>query len=219
MFTGLIRWQGMLAGRTASSLLIDCPHLRSRLSFGDSVAVNGVCLTVARLSESGFSADLLPETLRDTTLGQLEPGASLHLETALKAGDELGGHIVQGHVDGVVAVLANGQADPAAGWQLELELPQWLRPWLVPKGGVSVDGVSMTVQLLKENSFLLALIPTTLTETHLGTILPGQRVNIEADLLVKTVRQTVEQILGTMGDTPGQAISAVLAGRKGSVES
>ncbi|MCC7478148.1 riboflavin synthase [bacterium] len=191
MYTGLIRHQGLLAARGAASLLVDCPGLRSSLNFGDSVSVNGVCLTVARLSETGFGADLLPATLEVTTLGTLAIGSRLNLELPLGTGELFGGHLVRGVVDGTVELLAREEL-PGGALRLSFRLEDWLKQWLVPKGAVCLDGVSLTVQRLDEAVFTTELIPTTQAETNLGTILPSARVNVEADLIVKSVRTVLE---------------------------
>jgi riboflavin synthase len=194
VFTGLIRFQGQLRARAGNRLRLACPALLPGLSLGDSVAVNGVCLTAAQLHADGFSADLLNETQKDTTLGALPLGAALNLEPALRAGEPLGGHYVQGHVDGVVRLLAR-QALPGGDWRFEFELPEWLAPLVVDKGSIAIDGISLTLQELGPRSFSVALIPTTWNETNMQTLQPGSGVNIEADLIIKTVRRTVEQIM------------------------
>jgi riboflavin synthase len=194
VFTGLIRYQGQLRARSANRLRLECPSLRPSLSLGQSIAVNGACLTVAELHGSGFSADLLAATLRATTLGLLPLGAALNLELALGAGDAMGGHFVQGHVDGVVQLLQRHALD-GGDWRLEFELPEWLRPLVIDKGSLAIDGVSLTVQELGERTFAVAVIPTTWNVTNLGLVQPGHMVNIEADMIVKAVRRTVEALL------------------------
>lgn len=173
---------------------IECPSLRPALALGDSVAVSGVCLTVAEMHNSGFSADLLAATRDTTTLGLLPIGAALNLEPALSAGQALGGHFVQGHVDGMTKLLSR-HVMPSGEWRLEFELPDWLSPLVIDKGSIAVNGVSLTLQELGEHSFATAIIPTTWNETNLGLVQPGHMVNIEADLLVKAVRRTLESLL------------------------
>jgi riboflavin synthase len=194
VFTGLIFQQGQLRSRSAKRLRVECPGLVPGLSLGQSVAVSGACLTVAELHASGFSADLLAATLSTTTLGLLPIGAGLNLEPALGAGEALGGHFVQGHVDGMVKLLAR-QALPGGDWRLEFELPEWLKPLTIDKGSIAINGVSLTLQELGERSFTVALIPTTWNDTNLGMVQPGHMVNIEADMIVKAVRRTVEALL------------------------
>lgn len=203
MFTGLIRHLGTLKARGAGDLTIACPTLRAELSDGDSVAVNGACLTVAGLTADSFRADLLEDTRRSTTLGELRIGKRLNLEPALKAADSLGGHFVQGHVDGVVRLLSRSQPD--ADWRLGFELAEWLRPYVLSKGSIALDGVSLTIQELDSQAspphFAVAIIPTTWQETALSDVAVGAEVNVEADLLVKTVRGALEQLLGEGGLT------------------
>lgn len=192
MFTGLIRHQGRLRSRASGRLAVDCATLLPALALGDSVAVNGACLTVAQVDHAGFYADLLAATLRDTTLGVLPGGAALNLEPALRAGEALGGHFVQGHVDGVVK-LATRKTLPGGDWLLEFELPGWLAPLVIEKGSIAIDGISLTLQELGVHSFSVAVIPATWRETNIGTIAPGGVVNIEADMIVKAVRRSVER--------------------------
>lgn len=187
MFSGLISFSGQLHERSGTRLSIAVPsELRARLATGDSVAVNGVCLTVAELTAQGFHADLLAATLRDTTLGELAHDSVLNLEPALRVGDSLGGHLVQGHVDGTT-LLRSRAALPGGAWLYTFDLPDWLGDWIVPKGSICVDGVSLTVQELSAVTFSVELIPTTLALTSLGALEPPARVNLEADLIVKTV--------------------------------
>ncbi len=189
----------MLAARGQNTLLVDCPAVRDRLAFGDSISVNGVCLTVARLSDTGFGADLLPATLSATTLGGLEIGSRLNLELPLGAADVFGGHLVRGVIDGTTELIERGEL-PGGALSLSFAVPDWLTAWLVPKGAVTIDGVSLTVQRLEPGRFTTELIPTTQSETNLGTIQPGSRVNIEADLIVKSVRSVLEGLREGLAD-------------------
>lgn len=193
MFTGLIRHLGELSARSGHNLAVQCPSLRDGLATGDSVAVSGACLTVADLTPEGFSADLLEATRAGTTLGKLPIGSRLNLEPAMRAGDGFGGHFVQGHIDGTVKLLER-QHLPSGDWKLNIELPRWLKPWIIERGGIAVDGVSLTVQELAPDSFSVMLIPTTWEETALQDATPGSLVNIEADMLVKAVRRSLEQM-------------------------
>lgn len=206
MFTGLIRHRGELKTRDARAIRVACPSLRPQLAPGDSVAVNGACLTVAELTGAGFRADLLEDTRRNTTLGELPSGARLNLETALTAGDAFGGHFVQGHVDGTVHVTARREL-PSGDWRLSFELPEWLKPHVIDRGSIAIDGVSLTVQEIEPEgsppSFSVSIIPTTWSETSLGGLAIGAKVNIEADMLVKAARHSIEQILGQ-----GEALTA-----------
>jgi riboflavin synthase len=193
MFTGLIRNLGELSARRGNTFAVKCPSMSDRLAAGDSVAVNGVCLTVTKLTPLGFSADLLEATRTGTTLGKLPIGSRLNLEPAMRASDSLGGHFIQGHVDGTVQ-LQEQRHLPSGDWQLSFELPAWLKPWVIARGSIAVDGVSLTVQELGANSFTVMLIPTTWEETTLQDVTPGSPVNIEADMLVKAVRSSLEQM-------------------------
>jgi riboflavin synthase len=196
VFTGLIRHRGSLARREGSRLTIATPTL-TNIRHGDSIAVNGVCLTAAELGDGVFTADLLEATLRDTTLGSLPEGSLLNLEPALLAGEPLGGHLVQGHVDGVTKLLSR-KALANEDWRYEFALPAWLRPNIVPKGSICVDGVSLTVQELGAESFTVQLIPVTWSATNLGQLEPGAQVNLEADLIVKTVSTLLAQRLAQL---------------------
>jgi riboflavin synthase len=189
LFTGIIQVTGRLARRESrgagARLTIATARPPARLALGESIAVNGACLTVVARRGTRFAVDVSPETLRRTTLGALEPGARVNLERALRIGDRLGGHFVQGHVDGVGRLRT---IRPDADWQLyQFEAPRSLAPYLVEKGSIAVDGVSLTVFACNRSSFTVALIPHTLAETTLGARRPGDRVNLEADVLMKHV--------------------------------
>ena len=193
MFTGLIRYTGVLKQRDSRGLTISAPELREHLDIGDSVAVNGACLTAATLTTDGFTADLLAETRSGTTLGALTLSRRVNLEPALKAGDALGGHFVQGHVDCTGLLQQRRQLDGGT-WQLRFSLPERLRPFALPKGSICVDGVSLTIQQLEPEAFTVQIIPTTWRDTALAEVAVGEKVNLEGDMLVKTVRHTVEQL-------------------------
>jgi riboflavin synthase len=189
VFTGLIRHTGKLKERDARSLDVSCPSLRPGLRQGDSVAVSGACLTAARPTHDGFSADLLEETAAASTLRTLPLGRRVNLERPLQAGERFDGHFVQGHLDGTVRLLDKSSA--GGQWNLRFELPQWLEALVFPKSSIALDGVSLTVQTLEAASFTVALIPTTYNETSLGDISPGEKVNVEADMLVKAVHRII----------------------------
>lgn len=189
MFTGIIQSTGRIERMTPRGggvRLTLAPKKRfARLALGESIAVNGACLTVTSLLGARFTVDASPETLRRTTFGRLERGARVNLERSLRLGDRLGGHIVQGHVDGVGSVDA---ITPEGDWVLyRFKAPAALRPYLVEKGSIAVDGVSLTVFGLKGGTFTVALIPHTLKETTLGDRVPGDPVNLEADVLLKQI--------------------------------
>jgi riboflavin synthase len=206
VFTGIIRHRGQLAARAGTRLAVACPSLLPRLTLGESVAVNGVCLTVAQVTPTGFESDLLAETLANTTLGSVSVGCRLNLEPPLNAGDTLGGHWVQGHVDGTCELLES-TTRPEGAYSLRFGLPDWLRPCIVDRGSICIDGVSLTVQNIGENSFGVALIPVTWNDTNLSDIRPGDRVNVEADYLVKTVRHALDSLLPAMLADRGQGMS------------
>ena len=194
MFTGLIQEQGQILGDPRPSgqggVRLDVGlgrELAAGLGIGASLAVSGVCLTVVERSPAAVVVELAPETLARTTLGRLRAGAAVNLEPALRAGDPLGGHMVQGHVDGTATVVA--RRDLAEHRVLGFSLPAALAPYLVEKGSVSVDGVSLTVAALAPDRFEVALLPHTLAVTTLGALVPGDAVNLEVDVLAKYVHR------------------------------
>ena len=190
MFTGVIRSTGMLASLGDGRLVIETqPPLD--LVEGDSVAVNGVCLTATEVSDrGGFDADVMPETLRQTTLGGLREGVWVNIELPLRASDRLDGHIVQGHVDGVAEVHSATEEGNAR--VVRLSPPPELLRYVVPKGSIAVDGVSLTLVDVDPGGFSVMLIPHTLAVTTLGGLAPGDRVNIEADMIAKHVAKLLK---------------------------
>ncbi len=192
MFTGLIADVGSVAAverHDDGAMLQIESALASELQRGASVAVNGVCLTASEVGEQGFRAHAMNETLRRSSLGQLHPGARVNLELPLRAGDRLGGHVVQGHVDGTGAV--SGVRQEGFSRVLAIDLQPALARYLVEKGSVAVDGVSLTVSALGEDAFEVSLIPETLERTNLGRAQEGQLVNIEVDVLAKHLERLV----------------------------
>jgi riboflavin synthase len=190
MFTGLVLRTGSVA-RVATAaggarLRIDAP-LAPSLAAGDSVLVNGVCLTAVAVDDGAFEADVSPETLRRTAFADLRDGDEVNLELALRAEDRLGGHIVQGHVDGVAEVAAVAAEGDARN--LRVEAPAELLRYVVEKGSVTLDGVSLTVTDVDGSGFGVSLIPETLERTNLGGARPGRRVNLEVDVLAKYVEK------------------------------
>jgi riboflavin synthase len=187
MFTGLVECSGRVvrrASRGPSERLVLASPLIG-LVLGESVAVNGACLTVVEDHGGTFEADVSAETLEKTTLGELAPGAEVNLERSLKVGDRLGGHLVAGHVDGVarlVDVTASGDAR-----RLSFEAPALLAPFIAPKGSVALQGVSLTVNDVSGRRFGVMLIPHTLAVTNLKELRPGSRVNLEIDLVARYV--------------------------------
>ena len=197
MFTGIVRERGWLAAPPEPSeqggVLLRVAHskeLTDRLEIGASLAVSGVCLTLVEMSPGLSVVELSPETLARTTLGDLKDGSKVNLEPALTAGEALGGHWVQGHVDGILEVV--GRRDLEAHRELELGLPEEYQAFVVEKGSVTLDGVSLTVSQLHASSFEVALIPHTLEATTLDALNPGDRVNFEVDVLAKYVQRALQ---------------------------
>ncbi len=194
MFTGLVRGVGEVLAVTAvegaARLALTADAVRDALLPGASIAVDGVCLTVAEPTADGFVADVMPETLERTTLGGYGPGRRVNLEPALRADDRLGGHVVQGHVDGVGRVRSRVHG---ARWDdVEIALDPPLARYVAEKGSICVNGVSLTVTHVSDDAFGVSLIPTTLAETTLGELETGSPVNIEVDVIAKYV----ERLLG-----------------------
>jgi riboflavin synthase len=196
VFTGLVVERGRLLEEPAPSaqggvrlVIGHDEELSARLGLGASLAVSGVCLTVVGGGPGRSEVELSPETLARTTLGALHRGDEVNLEPALRMGDPLGGHWVQGHVDGTVAV--RGRRDFADHRMLDFELPAELATYLVEKGSVTLDGVSLTIAARADDRFEVALIPHTLAVTTLGALSPGDRVNLEVDVLAKYVHQSL----------------------------
>ncbi len=195
MFTGIVEEKGRVARMVAvdEGIRIDVEGSRvaADLAVGDSIAVNGVCLTVVARSATGFSADVVKETLDRTNLGALQPGGSVDLERPMSASGRFDGHIVQGHVDGVGRVeriTAEGESV-----RMTITPPDELSRYIVEKGSVAVDGVSLTIAGLTEDGFDVALIPHTLAVTVLGERRPGDSVNLEVDVIAKYVERLLEE--------------------------
>jgi riboflavin synthase len=198
VFTGIVQSTGRIdrmTPRGGGMRFTLAPAKRlTKLALGESIAVNGACLTVTGILGSRFTVDVSPETLRRTSFRKLERGARVNLERSLRMGDRLGGHIVQGHVDGVGSVDA---ITPDGEWVLyRFKAPAALRPYLVEKGSIAVDGVSLTVFALKGGTFTVALIPHTLKETTLADRVPGDPVNLEADVLLKQIAAMLKSRVG-----------------------
>ena len=193
MFTGIVRELGSVAeagdAGGGRALVVRAPETAARTGLGDSVAVNGCCLTATAVDAETIAFHAVPETIARTTLGTLGPGDPVNLESAIRAGDELGGHYVQGHVDAVgriQSVEAEGE-----GLRVFVEAPDDVLRYCVEKGSVTVDGVSLTIAELAEGAFAVALVPHTLEVTTLSDLRPGQSVNLEADVLAKYVEKLV----------------------------
>jgi riboflavin synthase len=192
MFTGLVADVGTVAGvdRTAEGARLSIEtELATSLRTGDSVAVNGVCLTAAAVSDAGFQADVMNQTLSLSSLGDLATGSPVNLELALRADERLGGHVVQGHVDGLGRVVE--VRDDGFARRVRVELEEGLERYLVRHGSIAVDGVSLTVAEIDRRSFTVSLIPETLQRTNLDAVKPGSTVNLEVDVLAKYVEKAV----------------------------
>ncbi|GAA4611120.1 riboflavin synthase [Actinoallomurus liliacearum] len=193
MFTGIVEELGEVialepAGDSAR-LTVRGPLVVSDATHGASIAVNGVCLTVTEFKDDAFTVDVMKETLDRSSLAALEPGSPVNLERPVRAADRLGGHIVQGHVDGVGRIVSR---EPGERWEVvTVELPQRLARYVVEKGSITVDGVSLTVVEARDDAFTIALIPTTLELTTLGRKGPGDPVNLEVDVVAKYVERLV----------------------------
>ena len=192
MFTGIIECTGQIisftAGTGAARLSVRAPGIAERLRTGDSVSVSGVCLTALDIGPDSFAADLAAETLARTTLSRLAAGAAVNLELPTPAGAPLGGHVVQGHVDGVGAITA---LDPVSGsvahsdWVLRIRVPHELLRYIVEKGSLAVEGISLTVAGVDRDEIWIAILPHTYTATNLHTLTRGMQVNLEVDVLGK----------------------------------
>jgi riboflavin synthase len=197
MFTGVINELGTVEaveGSDEGARLRIRAELASELEAGDSVAVNGACLTATSAGTDAFEADVMHQTLSLTTLGNLDSDSRVNLELPLRAADRLGGHVVQGHVDGTATVVEVSEDGFAK--RLRLELPHELLPYVVERGSVAIEGVSLTVAELTGSALEVSLIPETLERTTLGSLVPGARVNVECDVLARYVRRRLEADAG-----------------------
>ena len=198
MFTGIIEQTGRLVGLTdrggVRRITVEAPGIAARLREGDSLAVSGVCLTALDPDPVYFHADLARETLDRTSLGALQPGTRVNLELPTAAGSPLGGHIVQGHVDGCGVMTALDPVIPETSpnfnrqttdWTLKVRVPEDVRPWMVHKGSVAVEGISLTIAAFAGETISIAILPLTYWRTNLHTLRAGAPVNIEADVLIK----------------------------------
>ena len=196
MFTGIVEELGVVEGiedqGDALRLTVRGPHVVTDAGLGDSIAVNGCCLTVAERDHETFTADVMRETLDKTSLGVLAPGSKVNLERAVTPATRLGGHIVQGHVDGTGSVVRRA---PSEHWEVvEVSVPGDLRRYLVVKGSITVDGISLTVVDVDDaaGTFTVSLIPETLARTTLGFKQPGDPVNLEVDVIAKYVERLLD---------------------------
>jgi riboflavin synthase alpha subunit len=193
VFTGIVRERGRLVSRNGGAdgteLVVEAPQTAAATHIGDSVALDGVCLTATDVSDGRIAFHAVAETLRRSTLAALEPGAEVNVEPALRAGEPLGGHYVQGHVDGVGRVADT--TPEGDGMRLRVEAPPDLLRYCVPKGSIAVQGVSLTIAALDDQGVEIALVPHTLAATTLAALRPGAEVNLEVDVLAKYVERLV----------------------------
>ncbi len=195
MFTGLVEEVGQIEAlqitQNTALLAVHAPHVHQQAEIGDSIAINGCCLTVVKCEKDLLYFDAVPETMRCTNLGLLQAGSQVNLERPLQAGARLGGHFVQGHVDGVGTILKTYAEENAMVF--EIEAPPALQRYLIAKGSVAVDGVSLTVARLLPNGFAVWIIPHTAEATTFGQRRPGDVVNLECDVLGKYVERLLQQ--------------------------
>ena len=187
MFTGIGRELGTVDAFDGSRLVVAAPETAAAAAVGDSVAVAGVCLTVVANEDGRLVFDAVPETLSRTALGSLDPGDAVNVEPSLRVGDQLGGHVVQGHVDAVGRVRS---VEPEGeGRRVWVDAPDTVVRYCIEKGSIAVDGVSLTIAAFDDEGFEVALIPHSLAVTTLGSLEPGDQVNLEADVLGKVVER------------------------------
>ena len=194
MFTGIVEEVGRVSSLHDYRFAINAENVLSDVKIGDSISVNGACLTVVEFDDRSFAVDLAPETLRRTSLGEAGPGSAVNLERALAASDRMGGHIVQGHVDGTGSIT--GLTPEADCYIMEIEASDSLVPYIVEKGFIAVDGISLTVVQRTERRFTISVIPFTMQNTNLHEKSVGDRVNLEADILAKYVESLLQSRLG-----------------------
>ena len=191
MFTGIVEEVGVVAKISDNGMTVLATKVTEDLKLGDSIAVNGTCLTAVSFDRTEFSVDLSPETVRRTSLGRLSVGGPVNLERALLASDRMGGHIVQGHVDGTGRIMSTKRDGDSTIFRIRV--PKRLNRYIVEKGFVAVDGISLTVVKRGASSFTLAVIPYTLKNTNLAALSVGDRVNLEADILAKYVESLLDR--------------------------
>ena len=205
MFTGIIEEIGTVSrvtpGATSLQLAIRCKKVLSDVNKGDSIAINGVCLTVSNFSGDHFTADVIPETVKATTLQELRSGSKVNLERAMAANGRFGGHFVSGHVDGTGEIISIKKVDNASYMEIEIDLQ--LLNYFIPKGSVTVDGTSLTVFGVTDTGFIISLIPVTQDDSVVGHKKVGDKVNIECDMLAKYI----ERLLAKKEDTPSGRVT------------
>jgi riboflavin synthase len=207
MFTGIVEELGRVVSREDGRIVVRCPTAASDSAIGDSLSIDGVCLTVIALDGDEASFDISRETFDRTSLGALDAGDPVNLERPATLASRLGGHLVQGHVDGVARVTAV-EPDAENGARLAVRLPAHLLRYVVEKGSITLDGVSLTVAALRGDEIDVALIPHTLVATTLGTIHVGDRLNVEVDVVAKYVAKNMESLMaGGAADQPRKELT------------
>jgi riboflavin synthase len=205
MFTGLVPETGSIAeirqlraknGRALTRISITAKYVPAELKTGDSVAVSGVCLTAVEVKRKQFSADLAEETLRRTSLAQLKKGSLVNLELPARPQDRLGGHIMQGHVDGVGRLVSIAQIKGRDDWRMVIDIPSPLARYVVAQGSIAIEGISLTVAAVEGNRVEIAIIPHTWQATNLRDLKPGSPVNVEVDVLAKYVEKMISRDAG-----------------------
>lgn len=191
MFTGIIEEVGAVSRRSGADLEIMAKTVLEGVALGDSIAINGACMTVAEIKDESFVVQVSPESYAKTTLGNLQPGHAVNLERAMRAGDRLGGHFVLGHVDGVGKVEGVTEQGQFSLWHFRA--PDSVAKYLTPKGSIAIDGISLTIVDPKGDRFSVAVIPTTLQKTVLTSRRPGDAVNMEADMIGKHIFHFMHQ--------------------------
>jgi riboflavin synthase len=196
MFTGIVEEVGRVTRIEQRGenrrITVTADHAPNQLKTGDSVSVSGVCLTALDIKPASFCADLAPETWARTSFSRIHEGAQVNLELPMKADGRFGGHIVQGHVDGVGKLISLDRIADSENWWLHIELPHEVEKYTVYKGSISIEGISLTVAKLRENRCTIAIIPHTVEQTNLHSLKPGDLVNLEADLIAKYVEKMMK---------------------------
>lgn len=210
MFTGIIEEIGQISAiqRTGESfiLTLEAKKILQDVHLGDSIAVNGVCLTVTSFSGTRFTVDVMPETVKATSLKDLKRGSKVNLERAMAAGGRFGGHFVSGHIDGTGVIKSKKALENAVYYEISAD--EELLKYVILKGSIAVDGTSLTVFAVTENSFMLSLIPHTLAETVLGLKEPGDIVNLECDMIGKYVGHFMKNLSSSRAQTEKSGITA-----------
>src|SRR5689334_6440773 len=205
MFTGIIEEVGRVAGIAKENgnrrVTVSASQLTKELRKGDSIAVSGVCLTAVKITSKSFAADLADETWKRTSFSRIKEGALVNLELPMKADGRFGGHIVQGHVDGVGKLIAFERIPDSENWWLHIEIPAELDRYVVYKGSLSIEGISLTVAKLQDRRCTVAIIPHTVEMTNLKALKPGDPVNLEVDLIAKYVEKMMRGESGQSGLT------------------